>query len=184
MQLGLAALSRLEIRRIARPHLEKLSEESGETTFLAIPRGNHVVYIDKVVSDQPIRMDAPLGVDRPYNCTAVGKVLLANLPNGELERLAAAGVFERRTERSIFEVGALSAEVEHVREQGWARDNQEYSFGVGCVAAPVLNHEGQVVAALTVSGPAERIEEKLDCIVEKVVDRATSISAEVGYRSS
>jgi DNA-binding IclR family transcriptional regulator len=68
-------------------------------------------------------MDVPLDVNRPYNRTAVGKVLLAGFPNGELERLASEGAFERRTERSIYEVDAMRAEIERVREQGWARDD-------------------------------------------------------------
>jgi IclR family acetate operon transcriptional repressor len=184
VQLGLTALSRLEIRRIARPYLEALSSESGETVFLGIARDNHAIYIDKVVSAHPVRMDAPLGVNRPYNCTAVGKVLLAGLPDEEFERLAADGTFEQRTERSITEADALRAEVAQVRVQGWARDDEEYAAGVGCVAAPVYDHEGQVIAALTVSGPAARIREKLDNIVARVKARAAAISEEMGYRSS
>jgi DNA-binding IclR family transcriptional regulator len=184
VQLGLTALSRLEIRRIAHPHLEALSRESGETVFLGIARDNHAIYIDKVVSAQPIRMDAPLGVNRPYNCTAVGKVLLAGLPDEELERLAADGAFEQRTERSVSEAEALRTEIAQVRVQGWARDDEEYISGAGCVAAPVHDHEGQVIAALTVSGPAERIRRKFDHLVAQVKARAAAISEEMGYRSS
>ena len=183
VQLGLTALSRLEIRRIARPHLEALSSESGETVFLGIARGNHVIYIDKVVSTQPIRMDAPLGVNRPYNCTAVGKVLLAGLPDEELERLAAEGAFEQRTERSISEPDALRVEIEQVRAQGWARDDEEFISGAGCVAAPVCDHEGQVIAALTVTGPATRINERFDQFVAQVKTHAAAISAEMGCRN-
>ena len=132
---------------------------------------------------QPIRMDAPLGVNRPYNCTAVGKVLLADMPEEEFERLAADDAFEQRTERSITEADALRAEIEQARVQGWARDDEEYISGVGCVAVPVRDHEGQVIAALTVSGPAARISEKLDRLVAQVKARAVAISEEMGYRS-
>jgi DNA-binding IclR family transcriptional regulator len=128
-------------------------------------------------------MDTPLGIDRPFNCTAVGKVLLAGLPNSEIERLASENAFEQRTEQSICEVEALRTEVEQVREQGWARDNEEYNPGVGCIAAPVRDHEGQIIAALTVSGPAERIEQKLDRIVARVTAHASAISEEMGFRS-
>ena len=183
VQLGLTALSRLEIRRIAHPNLEALSSESGETVFLGIALDNHAIYIDKVVSAQPVRMDAPLGVNRPYNCTAVGKVLLADMPDEEFERLAADGAFEQRTERSITEADALRAEIEQARVQGWARDDEEYISGVGCVAALVRDHQGQVIAALTVSGPAARIGEKLDRLIVQVKARAVAISEEMGYRS-
>jgi DNA-binding IclR family transcriptional regulator len=181
VQLGLAALSRLEIRRIAGPHMEALSDESGETIFLAVPHGDRVIYVEKVVSSQDVRVDAPLGISRPYNCTAVGKVLLAGMSDREFERLAAAGAFEKRTERSITQVDALRAEMQHIREQGWARDSEEYVLGAGCVAAPVFDHTGRVIAALTVSGPAKRIEENLSRIIPLVTDRALSISQHMGY---
>jgi DNA-binding IclR family transcriptional regulator len=142
-----------------------------------------IITIDKVVSAQPIRMDAPLGVNRPYNCTAVGKVLLAGLPDEELERLAADGAFEQRTERSVSEAEALRAEIERIRVQGWARDDEEYISGAGCVAAPVRDHEGQVIAALTVSGPAERVREKFDHLVAQVKACAAAISEEMGCRN-
>jgi DNA-binding IclR family transcriptional regulator len=184
VQLGLAALARLEVRRIARPHLEALSHESGETVFLGIAHGDHAIYIDKVVSDEMIRMDAPLGVTRPYNCTAVGKVLLSHIPPDELKRLAKADVFEQRTQHSKTKPQALLPELKQIRKQGWAQDREEFSPGAMCVAAPVRNFEGKVIAALTVSGPAERIDRKFDQMVEQVVAKAASISAEIGYRHS
>jgi len=183
VQLGLAALSRLEVRRIARPHMEVLNDESGETIFLAVPHGNSATYVEKVVSSQDVRVDAPLGINRPYNCTAVGKVLLAGMSDEEFERLVAADAFEKRTERSITQVDALRAEIQQIREQGWARDNEEYVLGAGCVSAPVFDHTGRVIAALTVSGPARRIEENLDRFIPLVTDRALSISQHMGYRA-
>ncbi len=181
VQLGLTALSRLDVRRAARSYLEELSRESGETVFLAIARGNCGVYVDKVVSDQPIRMDASLGADRPYNCTAVGKVLLAGMTTEEIDDLHDDGAFEKRTENSILDADALTIEVEKVREQGWARDREEYAYGVGCVAAPIYDHEGRVVAALTVSGPSTRINQDLDRIIELTKSRSEEVSKEMGY---
>ena len=181
VQLGLTALSRLDVRRVAHPHMEELSRESGETIFLAIAHGNCGVYVDKVVSDQPIRMDAPLGADRPYNCTAVGKVLLAGMTAEEIDVLSVAGAFEKRTENSILDADVMHLEVEKVREQGWARDREEYAYGASCVAAPIYDHEGRVVAALTVSGPSARIAQDLDRIIELTKSRAAEVSKEMGY---
>ena len=183
VRLGLTALSRLEVRTAARPHIEALSEETRETVFLAIPRNDHVIYVDKVVSPHPIRMDAPLGINRPYNCTAVGKVLLASMPYARVEQLAADGVFEKRTPHSLAEPDALRAELEQVRAQGWARDNEEFVTGVGCVGAPVRDHQGNTIAALTVSGPAERIGREIDRLIEQVKASAVAVSRELGYRS-
>lgn len=182
VQLGLTALSRLEIRQVARPHLEALCGETGETIFLAIVRDDHAIYVDKVVSTQLVRVDAPLGVNRPYNCTSVGKILLAGMPDEKVEQLAADGAFERRTERSIVELDALRTELGRIRAQGWAQDREEYAPGSSCIGAPVRDHKGQIVAALTVSGPAARIGEEADRLVEQVKACATAISEEMGLR--
>lgn len=182
VQLGLTALSRLEVRRVARPYLETISRKSNETVFLAIRHGNYVVYVDKVVTDQPIRMDAPLGEDRPYNCTAVGKVLSASLSKDQIINLERKGALEKRTGSSIVEVEELFEELALVRNRGWALDNEEFSDGVGCVAVPVYDHEEQIIAAVTVTGPAERINQNIDQILEILREYTGQISAEMGYR--
>lgn len=178
VQLGLTALSRLDVRRAARPYLEELSRESGETAFLAIARGHYAVYVDKAVSDQPIRMDAPLGEDRPYNCTAIGKILLAAKADEDIEELSE--YFTKRTEHSIVDIQTLRAEIAAVRENGWAQDREEYAYGVGCIAAPIYDHEGQVAGALTVSGPADRLANNLEQIVSMTKTYADKVSLELG----
>ena len=107
-------------------------------------------------------MDATLGVGRPYNCTSVGKVLLSGMPNEKLADLAAAESFEHRTENSIIDVETLQVEIDKVRERGWAVDREEYAPDAFCIGAPIFDHEGKIIAALTVSGPAERIKERLE----------------------
>jgi DNA-binding IclR family transcriptional regulator len=181
VNLGLTALSRLKVRQIARSHLEKLCQESGETVFLAIARGDHVVYVDKVVSDQPIRMDAPLGADRPYNCTAVGKVLLADLMEEDIRILAEEGIFEKRTENSIIDVDELLREIGKIQEKGWGVDNREFDMSAQCVAAPIYNYDDEIVAAVTISGPADRIDSKKDALITFVKSTAQNISKELGY---
>ncbi len=183
VQLGLVALSRLEVRQVARPSLENLSSETEETVFLAIGRRDHVIYIDKVVSNRLIRMDAPLGVDRPYNCTSVGKVLLSGMPDEKVVELFSAEAFEHRTENSIVSIETLQAEINQVRKRGWAMDQEEYAPGAYCIGAPIYNHEGHIIAALTVSGPSERIKERLDDNTIKVIANAKKVSEAMGYRS-
>ena len=180
VRLGFAALARLDIRRVARPHLEVLSEETGETIFLAIRRGNHAVYIDKVVSKHPIRMDASLGMDRPYNCTAVGKVLLIGMASEDIDRMAKEGCFEARTPNSIIEPTHIKAEIENIRRQGWAEDKEEFVIGAHCIAAAVFNFNGEVEAAITVSGPTERVRANLNSIIDQVKASAQEISREIG----
>jgi len=183
IDLGLTALSRLKVRQVARRYLEELCQESGETVFLAIARGDHAVYVDKVVSDHPIRMDASLGVDRPYNCTAVGKVLLADMMEEDIKMLAGEGKFEKRTENSIIQVDELLKEIEKIQEQGWAYDNGEFDISAQCIAAPIYNHDDEIIAALTVSGPSERIKPKIDNHISLVKSTARAISKELGCTS-
>lgn len=181
VRLGLTALSRLGVRQVARQDLERLSSASGETALLGVARGNQAVYIDKAVCNRDIRIDAPIGAERAYNCTAVGKVLLSGMTRQELEHLAAEGAFQRSTEHSIIDVEALAVELEQIRDRGWAFDGEEYRLGICCVAAPIHDHQGRVVAAVTVTGPAPRIRERLEFLGVQVVDHAGTISAKLGY---
>ncbi len=181
IKFGLAALDRLELRKVARPYMEDLSAKTRETVFLAIAQGDQAIYIDKVVSDHELRMDAPVGAHRPYNCTAVGKILLQNFSDEEIEELARKGAFEAKTENSLTQIAELKAEIGKIREQGWARDNEEFHQGAGCVAAPIYNHEGNIIAALTVSGPAARISEYFDDLLDKTKASAQAVSEAMGY---
>jgi DNA-binding IclR family transcriptional regulator len=182
VELGLTAISRMDVFRTARHPMELLCESSGETIFLAIPRPDHVVYIDKVVSPQPIRMDAQIGARRPYNCTSVGKALLAGFSLDHLKNLAHLGVFEKRTENSIIDVEDLVRELELVRERGWAYDNEEYIRGACCIGAPVFDLFANQVAAITISGPADRIKHNLDQFIPLVKECAADISKSMGFQ--
>jgi hypothetical protein len=93
IQVGLAGLLRLELRQVARPYLQQLVAVTGESSFLGVRQGNGAVYIDKVLSETELRMDVPLGSWRPFNCTAVGKALLAHLPEMDLAELDREGAF-------------------------------------------------------------------------------------------
>jgi len=181
IRLGFAALARLDIRRSARPYLEALSEKTGETIFLAIRRGNHAIYIDKVVSRHPIRMDAPLGVNRPYNCTAAGKILLLGMLPQDIEQMAKEGYFEASTSNSIADPAQLTTEVEKIRQVGWSEDKEEFVIGAYCVAAPIHDFNGEVIAAVTITGPTQRILANLDNFITQVKANALEISRELGY---
>jgi IclR family acetate operon transcriptional repressor len=140
----------------AQPYLAKMVELSGETANLAVLEGDFVVYVAQVPSPRRLRMFAEVGRRVLPHSTAVGKVLLAGRPEAE-----AVAVFERtgmprRTPNTITELDAMRAELETVRRQGYALDLGEEELGVHCLAVPVRDG-GRVVAAMSVSGPAERI---------------------------
>ncbi|MEW9531538.1 IclR family transcriptional regulator [Microbispora sp. NPDC049125] len=155
----------------AEPYLAKLVESSGETANLAVLEGDFVVYVAQVPSPRRLRMFAEVGRRVLPHSTAVGKALLADRPD-------AASVFRRtglprRTDRTLTTVGALLDELDAVRARGYALDLGEEESGVHCMAVPV--HDGaRTFAALSVSGPAERIDaierEELAAILRKVAD--------------
>ncbi|MEV5409505.1 IclR family transcriptional regulator [Thermopolyspora sp. NPDC052614] len=138
----------------ARPYLARMVELSGETANLAVLEGDFVVYVAQVPSPRRLRMFAEVGRRVPAHSTAVGKVLLA-------DRADAAAILERtgmprRTDQTITSVEGMLAELEAVREQGYALDLGEEETGVHCLAVPV--HDGdRVVASMSVSGPSDRI---------------------------
>lgn len=182
LQIGLALLMRLEVREVARPYLESLVRATGETALLGIRDRDEVFYIDKVLPDAEVRMDAPLGISRPYHCTAVGKIILAHSDPDEFERLAAEDSFAAFTDNTITDPGQLANELERIREQGYALDRAEFKPGAGCVAAPLYNHDGQVAAAIAIAGPAERMQANLDAIIKQVLTTTQEVSTQLGYR--
>jgi IclR family KDG regulon transcriptional repressor len=186
--LGIAALrlarliiSQMDLSTVARPYLEELADLTGETIFLGVRDGTQCIYIDKITSKQEIRMDAPVGAIRPFNCTAIGKVLLAYASEDAIDQLAQAEAFVKSTERSITDPEELRQEIVRVRKQGFAYDGREYNPSAACVAAPVLDHMGEVVAAISVSGPAERIERQREQLGETVRQEADRLSAALGH---
>ena len=181
IQVGLAGLLRLELRQVARPYLQQLTEATGESSFLGVRQGDGAVYIDKVLSQTELRMDVPLGSWRPLNCTAVGKALLAYLPETSLEHLAHEGAFRYPTPNSIRDPQALAEEMASIRGRGIAVDREEYVLGAMCLAAPIRNYEGDVIATVVVSGPIQRIEPRADDMAGQVRSCGYAISKALGY---
>jgi IclR family acetate operon transcriptional repressor len=183
LHVGMALLSQLDIVQVARPYLEALTAETGETTFLAVLDGTTAIYVDKVVSPNPIRMDAEVGVSRPLNCTAVGKVLIAYDRDLLLSEVIASGAISNPTPNSITDPDELKKEIERVRQEEYAIDNREFHAEAICVAAPIFGPDGRILASVTTSGVATRIEDNLKQVIQSVRDVASQISAEMGYQN-
>jgi IclR family acetate operon transcriptional repressor len=140
----------------AGPTLSRLVDISGETANLAVLEGDLAVYVAQVPSARTLRMFAEVGRQVFVHCTAVGKVLVADLPGPHVAALLARVGMPARTPATITQPAVLLSELERVREQGFAVDDGEEETGVRCLALPV--HDGsRVVAAVSVSGPAERL---------------------------
>ncbi|MFI6929538.1 IclR family transcriptional regulator [Streptomyces sp. NPDC050287] len=154
--LGQAYLERRDTRQITSPVLHRLSADSGETVHLVTFDPPEIVYIDKVESNQPVRMHSRIGNRQPAYCTATGKVFLAHSPDDVVEKVIAAGM-PARTPATITTPERLREELARIRRRGYAVDDVENEQDIRCVAAPVHDHTGEVTTAVSVSGPAARV---------------------------
>lgn len=167
------------LARSARPHLGALVNLSGETANLAVLEGDDVVYLAQVPSPHTLRMFAEVGRHVPPHSTAVGKVLLSAVP-----RERAVATLGRRgmapiTPHTITALPAFLDELDATRARGWAADEEEQEVGIRCVAVPV-GREGQVVAALSLSGPAERFAgSRVEGLLDKMVKVAGDFADEL-----
>jgi len=146
------------LNRVAQPLMERLVAASKETVNLGILDAGEVVVINTVESPQAVRMTSKIGNRRLLHSTALGKVLLAGLPDKEVSRLTRIKGLPKLTDQTLTSRSAVVAEVQKVRQQGWALDNQENELDGRCIGAPVLGADGRVIAALSVSGPVFRMD--------------------------
>lgn len=180
---GTAAVSRLDLRTAAGPVLERLVDQFQETVHLVVCDGLDVVYIDKRETPRSMQIVSQVGRRLPAYCTAVGKAMLAFKPEEELERLLEGTTLQPWTRNTITDKDALKAHLEEVRQRGYALDNEEIIEGLRCVGAPIRDHSGQVMAALSVAGPSVRLApERITEVIPAVVEAAAEISHRLGYR--
>lgn len=182
LRLGFRAIN-LEVRQVARPHLERLAQELGETVSLGVLRGTDVVYIDRVRNRAIVGVTLGLGSQLPAHTTTIGKVLLADLPPDELTTFLESVRFEELTPRTLTTGEALLTELNIVRTQGYAICDEELAPGLRAAGAPVRDIDGKAIAAINVSGSISTIShERLKAeIVPAVVRTAHQISSALGY---
>jgi DNA-binding IclR family transcriptional regulator len=180
-ELGSTVIHERGLHSAAHPVLEELSASTGETCHLAILSGLEAVYVYKVDGESSVIMSSRVGGRAPCHATSIGKVLTAWAGDDVLRQLR--GQRQRAyTDRTITSVPALEAELARVREQGYALDLEELEEGLRCVAAPVRDQSGRVVAALGIAGPRRRFQdEDLDRLVPPVVRAAARLSRNLGY---
>lgn len=159
----------VSIRERARPLLERLHEFTRETAHLAVRADDQVLYLDKVDTDLPLRVDRPVGTLSPLHCTALGKIFLA-FADGPLPRKLASF-----TTRTPVSPQALQATIDRILTVGYSVDDEEFALGIRCVAAPLRDASGHVIAAIGVSGPTARIAaaqlDELGGLVKGVADQ-------------
>jgi DNA-binding IclR family transcriptional regulator len=179
---GQLYLERLDVAQKAGDLMRGVADAARETCFLGVREHRQVLYVACADGPQAVRPVARVGSRNPLHCTGIGKALLAFAPP-ELAAEYAEGDLEGRTERTITEPAALLEELERTRERGWAIDDVENEEGVRCIAAPIRDHLGAVVAAMSVAAPAYRFAlEDLDDLAPTVLNATAELSRRIGWR--
>lgn len=184
MDIASQVMQRLQIHRMLHPVLDDLSRVAGETVHLAILDGYEFVYIDKVEGNSAVKMASQIGSRGACHCTALGKVLLAGTPEEHWREYAERRGLPRRTARTITAADALFAELRRVAQLGWAMDDVENEEGIRCIGAPIHDHAGQVVAAISISGwTVSMTEQRAQQLIPLLLDYTRRASEMLGFQS-
>ncbi len=172
--------SRQTLRRAISPLLKQLHSRCKETVSAAILVENEIEYVDRYESEMNLRVAINIGTRFPAHCTATGKVMLSALSDEEVKRIYRPGrKLSPSTENSVGTFPQLRLALETVRREGVGRDYEECLIGVHCIAAPIANREQRVVAAVSISGPRERLTmEKMDDLKPLLLETTEKISSE------
>ncbi|MFH1570677.1 MAG: IclR family transcriptional regulator [Gemmatimonadota bacterium] len=182
LRLSSALGRRLDLRERARGPVHELADRTRETAHLAILDRGEAVVLEQAETAERIRIITYVGMRMPCHCTALGKALVAFLPSEELNHQCEGKPLERFTDRTIVDPNELKAHLAEVREQGYAFDEQESYAGMSCLAAPVHDRDGQVVAAVGISGPSGRMHSHdRDKAIEAVMEAARQVSQRLGF---
>ncbi|HJW10289.1 MAG TPA: IclR family transcriptional regulator [Albitalea sp.] len=182
ISLAHKALGDLDIRAAAMEEMERLRELTSETVHLSVLSGNHVIFVAKLESRQPIRMYSSVGRVCPIHCTGSGKAILAFVEPAQRERILSEVELKRYTPTTITSRRKLDAELARTRENGYSIDDEEHEPEIRCTAAPIFDHSGTVVGALSVTSPAYRCPvEQLHVFAKAVKPAAARVSSKLGF---
>jgi DNA-binding IclR family transcriptional regulator len=181
-ELGSAYIGGQDLAQVVRPFVERLRDQVGETIHFGILSQGHVVEICNASSHHPVGVTLRTGRRDPAHCTAMGKVLLAALPEAELSAYLGHGELARPTRRTMVDPRRLRRELQQVRRQGYATDEEELADNLCCVGVPVAEPDGAVVAAMSLAMPKMRFRpERLPEWVALLNDAARQISGRLRF---
>lgn len=184
-ELGNKVGANLEIDKIARPIISSLVEDLQETVHLVVRNGDEVIYVEKVEGPFALRIYSQVGKRAPIHCTGVGKAILAFLGENEIERILSSTNLQSFTHRTLTNVDEIKDHLKMVREQRYSIDDEEIELGLKCVAAPIFDHEGNVIASISCAAPTMRMdEEKMERVVKGIKNASLEISHSLGYKGT
>lgn len=152
-----AVLSTSRIRMVRQTVLNALAEDIGETCNIAMPERHAMVYLDRVETKWPLRIQLPIGTEVPFHSTASGKMYLSTLKPRLFSKYLSIVALEAQTEFTLTDPNALQAEIEVIRAQGYATDNEEFMKGMVAVAVPLLDSQNRLMSTLSVHAPTQRV---------------------------
>jgi DNA-binding IclR family transcriptional regulator len=181
LELGSLVKSRISVRQEALPHMQQLHQDLGETVNLSVRHDDEVVYIERTSGNTSMmRVVQIMGTRAPLHITAVGKIFLAEDGPEKCTEYARRTGLPRFTDNTLTDADLLAREIEKVRRQGYAIDNEEAEKGVSCISAGIYNDEGRLVAGLSVSAPSDRLDKNWSTRVRQTAER---ISRAIGRQS-
>ena len=185
LTLGQKAERGFELKRLARPHMAKLNQLTNESVHLGMLARNKVLYLDSIDSPHTIRLVAQIGGNNLLHCTSLGKALLIAHSDEEIRQILVEVGMERRTHYTLVSPEAFLKEMEVVRRVGFGFDDRESDNECFCIGAPIYNHLGQVLAAISVSGPISRVSRRTaeTIVAPRLIEATKSISRSLGHVS-
>lgn len=180
--IGSRSLSHIDLVSTAKPFAKRLAEELGETVHMGILQDDFAVYVLKEESIYTLRMYSQVGKTIPLYCTAIGKIFLSEMNESELEEYLDTHSLRPFTPKSIKTREELKKELSLTKHRGWAMDDEEHEMTIKCIGAPVRDYTGKVVAAISVSWPVFRFEDKDKNELTRIITSTTKeLSAILGY---
>lgn len=184
LEISSRLLESIDLRAEAKPFLEELEKATNEVIHLCVYDQGEVVYIEKLEGSETLRTHSKVGKRAPMHCTSVGKAILANLPHTIVLEIIERRGLPRHTEHTITETTAFIKELNKIRQAGYALDLEENEDGITCIAAPIFDHLGAVIASVSISGPRLRMtDECLEGLKGQVMTAGKQISKRLGFVS-
>ena len=176
-KMSVNVLSSSRVRTVRLAVLNALTEDVGETCNIATPDRDGMVYLDRVETKWPLRIQLPIGTTVPFHCTASGKMYLATLAPHLLAKYLSAAILDKQSDSTLTDPAAIQDEIARIREQGFSTDNEEFMDGMVAIAVPILDDHGRLMSTLSIHAPTQRVNiEDLIVHLDRLKNTATELS--------
>lgn len=182
--VGSRSLRNSDLVKTATPFAKALRDSLGETVHMGVKDGDNAIYLLKKESRYTIRMHSRIGKVIPLYCTAIGKIILSDMSEEEIDEYLASTPLIPFTKNSVKNKEELLAVLKTIQKNGWAMDNEEHEENIKCIGAPIRDYSGKIIAAMSVSWPLFRYnEENFDRIISEITTVCSKLSLILGYQS-